>query len=135
MPVRWYDLGTVIYLCPCPIENLSSLSLASLLSQCWSEEDIFSTSIFGPPKPVPISTYLCPDGSHYVVIKNEEAVIVSGNTFARVEETSRFSNGAYEVDLTPDTFTLRDLETNEEVATCVAGVPEAGLPPILTEQQ
>lgn len=90
---------------------------------------------FWGPKPVPISTYLCPDGSHYVVIKYEEEIIVSGNTFARVEETSRYSNGAFEIDLTPETFALRDLATNEEVANCIAGIPEAGLPPILTEQQ
>lgn len=90
---------------------------------------------FWGPKPVPISTYLCPDDSHYVVIHNEDEILVSGNTFARVDETSRYSNGAFEVDLTPDTFTLRDLTTNEEVASCVAGIPEAGLPPVLTEQQ
>ena len=90
---------------------------------------------FWAPKAYPISTYVCADASHYVVIEEEDALIVSGTTFARAGEgANRYVNGSAEIEISEGSLTLRNTETGTEVVTCPAGVPAAGLPPVRTQQ-
>lgn len=77
---------------------------------------------------IPIRTFVCADGSHYIVIEEKDKILVSGNVFLRIDKSSRFTNGTSEVELTEEMFTLR---SGESSVTCNAGVPESGPPPIL----
>jgi len=81
----------------------------------------------GAPKNVLVKTFVCPDDSHYIVVQEEDRLLISGGVFNRIEETSRYSNGASEVDLGEGSFTLK---TGETTVTCTAGVPASGVPPI-----
>lgn len=96
----------------------------------------FLYQYFWGPKVVPISTYVCADGSHYVVIEKGNALFVSNSTFVRIEDGERrYSNGSAEIEIKEDLFTLKDTETGTEIVTCSAGVPETGLPTVQREQQ
>lgn len=77
---------------------------------------------------IPIRTFVCADGSHYIVIEEKDKILVSGNSFTRIDKSSRYSSGTSEIELTDETFTLR---SGGETVTCNAGVPESGPPPIL----
>ena len=81
-------------------------------------------------KDVLVRTFVCPDESHYIVIQEENTLLISGSVFDRIEESSRYSNGVSEVELSEEAFTLKSGETT---VTCMAGVPASGEPPIISE--
>lgn len=77
-----------------------------------------------------VRTFVCPDQSHYIVIQEEDRLLISGSVFDRIKESSRYSNGGSEVELSEESFTLKSGET---AVTCTAGIPASGVPPIMNQ--
>lgn len=77
-----------------------------------------------------ITSYVCPDDSHYVIIEKGDEIHVSGQSFARID-ASRFGNGGdIEFMIEGSELVVRNIATDEDTR-CAEGIPEGGMPPLV----
>ena len=77
-----------------------------------------------------ITSYVCPDDSHYVIIEKGDEIRVSGQSFARID-ASRFGNGGdIEFMIEGSELVVRNIVTDEDTR-CAEGIPEGGMPPLV----
>lgn len=77
-----------------------------------------------------ITSYVCPDDSHYVVIKKENEVSISGQSFPRIDDVRYGNGGDVEFMIEGTDLVVRNTETDENTR-CIEGLPEGGMPPLV----